>query len=157
MSFLRFLGSKVLRIGNMVRIDERLVSDTDLEDTSKLDAERALVAASEYDGGNIGDLTLLLGRNGNDAVHEAIRRGWFEKDRDDERMVIITPEGKEYYRKLKDGCRHPLDYSEPDLRELHAATQAGMFPFLMPKEHTTTYVCDTLPPPPPPSKKIEDQ
>jgi hypothetical protein len=133
----------------MVRIDERLASD-EPEDLARLDAERALVAANEHDGGNIGDLSLLLGSTGRDAVLKAIELGWLVPDGD---VVHITSEGRDYYlHHLAESSRYPLDFSGQDSRREDAAIIKAGLVHVMPVEHTTY-----APPRLPKSKKIEDR
>jgi hypothetical protein len=138
----------------MVRIED-VVSGAEPKDTIEKDAEHALVAASHYDGGYEGDINLLIRQFGHDVVMKAIENRWFERDGD---KVHISGEGQDHYKNhLRDGVRHAPEYREPDTREFDAAVRAGMFPYLMPPEHTRgCYMRDTLPPPPP-GKKIEDE
>lgn len=102
----------------MVRIDERYKSQDSIEDVGILEAEHALAIANEYDGGNISDLVLLLGRTGEGAVDEALRRGWLMKDDVNKKRLHITTAGRDYYLlHLKDSSRHLLEYKMPSHRD----------------------------------------
>jgi hypothetical protein len=134
----------------MVSIEDMMKSRDDKDDLAMQEAENALCMANEYDGGNIGDLAFLLKRASPDAVYEAIRRGWLMREGD---VVHITTEGRDHYlTNLKESCRYPLDYSEPDAARVELNLIEAGLKHVIPVEHTI-YAWQH----PAGSRKIDDQ